>query len=288
MRLLLALCLLPVFSFFTQAAASDLEQLQGTWQITALLDDGVLVPEEVVRGRYIADLRLTFSAQSVSFIVPNTLQPRTILFVLDEKANPKTIDLGGAEKVGGKGIYLLQGDTLMVCLAEAGVEKRPAEFSAPKASPQLLMTFKRVPANPPATPQTAAQATPQPQPQPQPQPVVIPAPVAPPADDVMRKLLIGTWGHQDEDWVVLFTLNTDGTFSSNRSYKDKFGKLFHESVRSSGKWNLENGVVVCTITASTDKHMMNQIFSYRITAISATELTAVDQFGKWRKEWKTP
>lgn len=278
MRYLLALCLLPCLNLFAQAATSDLDQLQGTWQITALLDDGVLVPEEVVRGRYITDLRVTFSAQSVSFIVPNTLQPRTILFVLDEKANPKTIDLGGAEKVGGKGIYLLQGDTLMVCLAEAGVEKRPAEFSAPKASPQLLMTFKRVPANPPATTQT----------KPQPQPVVLPAPPVPPTDDIIRKLLIGTWGHQDEDWVVLFTLNADGTFSSNRSYKDKFGKLFHESVRSSGKWNLENGVVVCTITASTDKHMMNQIFSYRITSISATELTAVDQFGKWRKEWKTP
>ncbi len=284
MRLLLALCLLPVFSLITQAAAGDLEQLQGTWQITALLDDGVLVPEEVVRTRYISDLRLTFSAQSVSFLVPNTLQPRTIVFVLDEKANPKTIDLGGAEKVGGKGIYLLQGDTLMVCLAEAGVEKRPAEFSAPKSSPQLLMTFKRVLANLPAT----TPATPQAQPQPQPQPVVLPAPVAPPTDDIIRKLLIGTWGHQDEDWVVLFTLNADGTFSSNRSYKDKFGKMFHESVRSSGKWNLENGVVVCTITASTDKHQMNQIFSYRITSISATELTAVDQFGKWRKEWKTP
>jgi uncharacterized protein (TIGR03067 family) len=282
MRYLLALCLLPCLSLLAQAAPSDLDQLQGTWQITALLDDGMLVPEEVVRTRYIADLRVTFSAQSVSFLVPYTFQPRTILFVLDEKANPKTIDLGGAEKVGGKGIYLLQGDTLMVCLAEAGVEKRPAEFSAPKASPQLLMTFKRVQANPPATTQVL------PQPQPQPQPVAIPAPVAPPTDDIMRKMLIATWGHQDEDWIVMFTLNADGTFSSERRYKDKFGKLFHETIRSSGTWKLENGVVVCTTTVSTDKHLVNQIFSYRITSITATELTAVDQFGKWRKEWKAP
>lgn len=280
MRLLLALCLLPCLSLISLAAPSDLDQLQGTWQITAMLDDGMLVPEEVVRTRYISDLRITFSAQSLSFLVPNSFQPRTILFVLDEKANPKTIDLGGAEKVGGKGIYLLQGDTLMVCLAEAGVEKRPAEFSAPKASPQLLMTLKRVQ----ATPQITTTA----QPQPQPQPIVVPAPVAPPTDEIMRKMLVATWGHQDEDWVVLFTFNVDGTFSSQRTYKDKFGKLFHEAVRSSGKWKLENGVVICTIAASTDKQLVNQIFSYRITSITATELTAVDQFGKWRKEWKTP
>jgi uncharacterized protein (TIGR03067 family) len=272
MRSLLTLVVLIVVSSYSSLFASDTDQLQGTWQITALLDEGVLVPEEIVRTRFVQDLRLTFSGQTISFVVPGSLQTRTILFLNDDKANPKTLDLGGAEKVGSRGIYMLAGDTLMVCIGEAGANQRPTEFTANKNSPQLLMTLKRV----------AKAAPPQPLAQPTPQPPT------PPSDDTIRKLLVGTWGHQDEDWVVLFTLNADGTYSSTRTYKDKFGKIFHENVRSSGTWNLEEGVVVCKITASTDKNMMNQIFSYRIQSISNTELLAIDQFGKWRREWKTP
>lgn len=269
MRLLLALSLFFGLCGFSFAQATDAEKLLGNWEITALLDEGALVPEEVLRMRMVQDLRLTFSGQSIDFHVPGTLQPKTLLFVIDEKANPRTIDLGGTEKIGGKGIYMLSGDTLMICIGEAGVNQRPTEFSAKKNSPQLLMTLKRLP-----------QTTPPPQ-----QP---PTPPAPLNDESARKLLIGTWGHQDEDWVTLFTLNADGTFSSNRNYKDKFGKLFHEDVRSSGTWKLENAVVICAITASTDKHLVNQIFSYRIQSISAKELFAIDQFGKWRREWKAP
>lgn len=272
MRSFLPLAFLFTLVGFSSLYGSDADQLQGTWQITALLDEGIMVPEEVVRTRFVQDLRLTFSGQSISFLVPGTLQTRTILFLNDEKANPKTLDLGGADKVGSRGIYMLSGDTLMVCIGEAGVNQRPADFSANKNSPQMLMTLKRL----------AKTAAPQPQPQP------APAPPTPPTDETIRKFLTGTWGHQDEDWVVLFTLNADGTFSSTRTYKDKFGKIFHENVRSSGTWNLENGVVVCKITASTDKNMMNQIFSYRIQSISATELLAIDQAGKWRREWKAP
>jgi uncharacterized protein (TIGR03067 family) len=272
MRSFLCLVFLLLSSGYSSLYGSDADQLQGTWQITALLDEGALVPEEAVRTRFVQDLRFTFSGQTISFIVPGTLQTRTVLFLNDEKANPKTLDLGGAEKVGSRGIYMLSGDTLMVCIGEAGVNQRPTDFSANKNSPQMLMTLKRVP----------KAATPQPQPQP------APPPPTPPNDETIRKFLVGTWGHQDEDWVVLFTLNADGTYSSTRTYKDKFGKIFHENVRSSGTWNLENGVVVCKITASTDKNQMNQIFSYRIQSISATEVLAIDQFGKWRREWKAP
>jgi uncharacterized protein (TIGR03067 family) len=269
MRWFTSLAILFTVTVASSLYGSDAEQLQGTWQITALLDEGALVPEEIVRTRFVQDLRLNFDGQSISFIVPGTLQTRTILFLNDEKANPKTLDLGGAEKIGSRGIYMLSGDTLMVCIGEAGGNQRPADFSANKDSPQMLMTLKRV----------AKSATPA-----QPAPV----PPAPLNDETARKLLLGTWGHQDEDWVVLFTLNADGTFSSNRTYKDKFGKIFHDNVRSSGTWNLENGVVVCKITASTDKNAMNQIFSYRIQSITNKELLAIDQFGKWRREWKSP
>jgi hypothetical protein len=106
-------------------------------------------------------------------------------------------------------------------------------------------------------------------------------------DEDLRKALLGTWGHQSEDWITLFTLNADGTFSSTRNFKKKFGKIFHEDVRSSGTWKVDHGVVISMITASTNPDMRNQIFSYRIRSISPTELLAADQFGNLRREWKT-
>ncbi len=251
--------------------ASDSDALQGTWEITALIDDGALVPDETLKTRYAQDARFKFDSQSISFVAPGTLQTRSLLFLIDEKASPKTIDLGGSEKTSGKGIYMLSGDTLMICIGEAGTMQRPTEFTAKKGSPQLLMTLKRL------TP--AAVTAKQPQPS--------ATPPAPLKDDEVRGALVGTWGHQDEDWLTLFTLNADGTFSSTRNFKNKFGKLFNEDVRSSGTWKIQNGIVICTVAASTDKNLVNQIFSYRIQSISATELLAIDQFGRWRREWKT-
>lgn len=255
------------------AQQSDTDKLQGTWELTALLEDGAVVPDDLVRTRYAQYARFTISGQSINFWAPGTLQKRSILFVIDEKVSPKAIDLGGAVKVSGKGIYVLAGDVLMICIGEPEAKQRPTEFSAKKDSPYLLMTLQRVKAS-------EVKANPQP-------PTVV-APVAPVKENELRKALLGTWGHQDDDWVTMFTLNTDGTFSSSRSFKKKFGRLFHEDVRSSGTWKLQEGVVICNITASTDNEVRNQIFSYRIRSISATELIAIDQFGKLRREWKVP
>ncbi|MCE9534282.1 MAG: hypothetical protein K8T89_24650, partial [Planctomycetes bacterium] len=146
----------------------------------------------------------------------------------------------------------------------------PTDFTARKGEPQILLTLKRVKA-------TDKNSDPQPKEMP---------PVAT-RDEELRKTLPGTWGHKNEDWLTMFTLNSDGTFSSRRSYTKKFGKLFNEDVTSSGNWKLAEGVVICTVTASTDKDSRNQVFSYRIRSITATELIAVDQFGQLRREWKT-
>jgi uncharacterized protein (TIGR03067 family) len=250
-------------------AQQDADKLQGTWEITALVDDGQVVSEELLKTRYAQNARFTVKGQSINFLAPGTLQTRTILFVLDDKASPKTIDLPGAEKTGGKGIYLLADDVLMMCLAEPEAKQRPTEFSAKKGSPYLLMTLKRVKTTDEPEATQPKEATP-----------------APIKDDDMRKVLIGTWGHQDDDWIRMFTLNGDGTFSSTGSFKKKLGKLFHPDVRSSGTWKLQDGIVICTVTASTDRDLRNQVFSYRVRSISANDLVAVDQFGNLRREWR--
>lgn len=266
-RFLLSIMVVLCFAGPSFVQQSDGSRLQGTWEITSVVDEGVLVPDDLVRARYAQDGRFTIKGQTITFLTPGTHQQRTILCVLDDKVSPKTIDLGGAERTNGKGIYLLADDVLMLCIAEPGVRRRPTEFSARKGEPQLLMTLKRV--------KPAAVAQPR---------LETPAQIK---DDELRKALLGTWGHQDDEWVRLFTLNADGTFGSTRTYKKKFGKLFHENMRSSGTWTLKDGVVFCTVTNSTDSDQINQVFSYRIRAITATDLLAVDQFGNLRREWKT-
>ena len=251
-----------------QKEKSDFEKLEGTWEITAFMEEGVIVPNELVEMKYAKNSRFTINGQSISFISPGATQKHSVLFVLDEKATPKTIDLAGSDKTGSKGIYLLSDDTLLICFSEPGSKERPTEFSAKKGEPNLLLTLKRVKAT--SVPATPVKEEPQ---------VAL-------KDADMQKSVLGTWGHKTDEWLVKHTLNADGTFSTKRAYTKKFGKVFNKDVTSSGTWKLEDGVILCKITASTDKDMQNQIYSYRIRTLSKTELIAVDQFGQLRREWK--
>ena len=69
-------------------------------------------------------------------------------------------------------------------------------------------------------------------------------------------------------------------------WKDNFKKMFHQDVRSSGTWKVQDGVVMVKIDTSTDKERKGQLFSFRIRSITSTELVAVDGQGTVRQEWK--
>lgn len=293
------------------APAAGGESLDGTWKLTALIEDGAQVSDEQIRWRYANDGVFTIKGQTVSFNYPGTNVPRAVLFVKDASVNPKSIDLIGSDKTGGRGIYTITGDSLVICIGEPGVNARPTEFSAKKGSPYVLMMLRKMETPPPAPnapvttvsnsvnppqrlpatflPAPAAPTT-VPAPAPTNPPVVMaPVPVATViTDDQIRATLYGTWGHQDEDYNYTYTFNRDGTLSSLRSYKKQFGKIFHEDVRSSGTWKVQEGVILTTITTSTNRELVNQISSYRIRSLSANELISVDQFGRLRREWRLP
>lgn len=288
------------------------ESLDGSWKITALIEDGVQVPDEQIRWRYANDGIFNIKGQTVSFTTPGTNTSRAVLFVKDPNANPKSIDLIGSDRTGGKGIYTVTGDTLVICIGEPGVNVRPTEFSARKGSPYVLLMLRKIatPLPAPGAPVTTVSNTiSPPAPIPVPMPLVpapgappvptpapapvIPAPVPNPApvflnDDQIRGMLYGTWGHQDEDYNYTYTFNRDGTLSSLRTYKKQFGKIFHEDVRSSGTWKVMDGVILTTVTTSTNREMVNQISSYRIRTMSPSEVISVDQFGRMRREWRIP
>jgi hypothetical protein len=64
--------------------------------------------------------------------------------------------------------------------------------------------------------------------------------------------------------------------------------MFHQGLRSSGTWKVQDGVAVLNITTSTDKERRGQVGSFRIRSITPSELVAVDHNGQVRQEWKAP
>jgi uncharacterized protein (TIGR03067 family) len=254
------------------AAAKPGESLDGTWELVSVIEDGKAVPLDIVKATMIKDARVVISGPTAALVRPDG-KLRTLAFVTDPKASPKTVDIAGEMRVGGRGIYMRDGDVLMVCTRGSDTEARPTVLASLSGSDTFMMTFRRV-AAPPA---------------PQPQPVAVARPAAPlvPAEDSVRKTLVGTWGHQTEDQIVKVTFNADGTFAVAKTYKKGFKKVFDHEDRLSGTWRLKDGEVTLSVSASTIREDQGQVYAYRISSINETEVIYVDQMsGQRRIEWK--
>ena len=57
-------------------------------------------------------------------------------------------------------------------------------------------------------------------------------------DEQLRRMLVGTWGHQDTDSIHYITLGGDGSMRATMQWKDQFKQMFHQDVRSSGTWKV--------------------------------------------------
>ena len=267
---------LPAAAQPQPVGAAAAAALDGTWQVVSAMEDGTLVGHEVLRDQFVKDGRVRISSNTLTLTPPGRITPREVAFVLNPTTAPRTIDLAGAQNTGTKGIYMRDGDSLLMCLGGPGSSIRPTEFTSPPGSGRILLTFQRV-----------SEETPIPPPPPPPAPHPIPPPVAPLSGDaVLRGQLTGTWGYQDDQSVVYNTLNPDGTFSSMTTWKKGIGRMFKSDVRTSGTWKVESGSLVCTATASTDKDLRGQIMVMRIYTIDDREVVFTDVQNRLRREWK--
>lgn len=265
------LCLSPL-----EGRDRERDRLQGNWVISSVLDDGNPVPDDVVKTHLVKDGRIDIRGALITYINPENFKPHESAFVLSPDARPKQIDLAARGPTRTKGIYMLDGDSLVVCLAAAEARSRPAEFGSAKGSKNLLIWLKRETKAPPPN------AAP---------PVAQKKPAAPTAAELqarMSRQLVGTWGHQNSDDVVLITFNPGGSFSSTQTPKQGFRRAFREPVRTSGAWKLEDGIVVVRVTASTDHDLVGQIISYRVRSLTDTQVNLIDSAGRMHTEWKTP
>jgi uncharacterized protein (TIGR03067 family) len=246
------------------------DNLDGTWELVSVIDDGRLIPLDIVRETMIRDARVVISGAVAAITRPDG-QVHTLAFVTDAAASPRTIDLAGATTLGTRGIYLRDGDTLVLSMSGSDTATRPAQFVSLPGSDGFLLTLRRVPdAPPPAAP---------------PQPP--PAPAALPDEAALRRMLVGTWGHQTRDEVVRVTLNADGTFSILTTHQRVMRRVFNREDRTSGTWRLRDDVVTLTTTASPTRREVGQVQSFRVTSVSESEVIYVDnQTGQRRIQWR--
>jgi uncharacterized protein (TIGR03067 family) len=139
------LLILWIAAPLSQAADGDLRKREldrhkGVWRVTSFVSDGVEAPPEIARSivRVVDGDHVVWKRDGKSF-AGTTIE-------LDPTKEPKAIDVipdGGRSK--GKrvlGIYRLDGDELIICMA--GPDKdRPKTLEAAKGSGQTLMMFKR-------------------------------------------------------------------------------------------------------------------------------------------------
>jgi uncharacterized protein (TIGR03067 family) len=117
----------------------DLNEILGTWQVTAIETDGMAGPAEIVEK-----LTLNFKDDKLTF-TPGEPRFTQYTFRLDPNTKPASFDMTHADgsKKGEtkKGIYLLEGDRLKICFGNE--DDRPKELTAEADSEQVMYTLRR-------------------------------------------------------------------------------------------------------------------------------------------------
>src|SRR6516165_10633878 len=126
----LALCLKAVAAGDGGAdAKKELKALEGDWQLVLQEERGFATPKVVV-----ARLRVVIEGDQMSWYIGNPAANQTANLTVDPTKNPKTIDAaitrGSANGRKMLGIYKLGKDTLEICWAEPGSDKRPQKFTS--------------------------------------------------------------------------------------------------------------------------------------------------------------
>jgi uncharacterized protein (TIGR03067 family) len=264
----------------------EVARLQGAWEVNSLIENGEVVSLKSVRETMIRDGVLVIEGNIMRFTNPVNNKKRELAFVLNSDQNPRTIDLTSTDKMGNKGIYMLDSNNLLLCLCAHDSNERPTIFASTSVSKSMLFSMRKLTGNTPVVPPVVT--TSNTKPTPATTPVVPTSPMLTPAtsDEQIRKILVGTWGHQDEERIETFTMNSDNTFSSTWTSKKFFPKLFKGEERCSGTWKLKDGVIIAYITSSTDDLIRNQVFSYRVSWYTTTEIALIDQKGRIHRDWK--
>ncbi|MDZ4686488.1 MAG: TIGR03067 domain-containing protein [Planctomycetaceae bacterium] len=115
----------------------DAATLKGRWEIVSSEFEG-----KPASAAYRAGTVIVFEGDKLYF-TDGFAKSAPATFKLDEKAKPRSIDIGEdkSDRKAGKGIYSLDGDSLKLCLNLVGV--RPKEFKTVAGDKTNLFVLKR-------------------------------------------------------------------------------------------------------------------------------------------------
>jgi uncharacterized protein (TIGR03067 family) len=118
---------------------TDLERLQGTWNVTSLETDGQEMPATVFNGAKLVVDGNKFTSIGMGASYGGTVE-------IDSASRPKAFDLlftaGHAKGHRNLGIYKLKGDNWTICLATRG-DQRPTKFATAPDTGFALETLAR-------------------------------------------------------------------------------------------------------------------------------------------------
>jgi uncharacterized protein (TIGR03067 family) len=118
----------------------ELKKFEGAWVFTSWEQGGQPLPEETLR-----ETSWSVKGNKYTFKMGGATEEGTLK--LDAAKKPAAVDLtitSGADK--GKeqlGIYRIDRDGIVFCLARAGAKERPTEFAAPEGSGNMLLKIQR-------------------------------------------------------------------------------------------------------------------------------------------------
>jgi uncharacterized protein (TIGR03067 family) len=121
----------------TEAAKRFNEALQGKWQMTSRLQDGVPSEPELIKNR-------TVTFEGDKYIIRDgekvIAEPN---YKVDPSKSPAWLDVVHKSGESAVGIIKLEGDTLIFC-AVGSEGTRPTEFKSEPGDGRLVVQFKRL------------------------------------------------------------------------------------------------------------------------------------------------
>ena len=259
------------------------ERLQGKWKVIALVDQGIEVAPENIRDELAKYAQLDVEGSKVKFIAPGSNELRVLSFSIDPATVPSAITLVNEHDQVIKGIYRVDGDKFEVCLGAPDAADRPIRFESTATNRSLFLTLKSLNPAPLSDPVATVAQVPETKSATALEPANRQLYVEALDDTQLAQRVAGSWRYRDRDSDVLVTLNPDGTFSLIREFTQIAKMIFHPESRTSGRWNVEDGRIVVKVTAAwgADKRKrLNQVASYRINTISATEMIMISVTGE--------